>query len=221
MTYVGNSGQLVTIWEGSANGVAYSSGITHNHDIAMTAVGFAIRFTECCQPMGGGALGNYTPFNPIVEYSLPYTECWSPAGIAFDYTLVYIPCAGRRDALLVTVDERSRRTGPVPFPGRYRSRVNSVVFGTDGNLYFATGAGSRLVRYDTVRKKLCDRCDARREHTDGDHNRRLRIEQPAFRDHEREPEDSRVRPAIADAERLALQYCGSHSFGRHGTVIKL
>jgi hypothetical protein len=132
----------------------FAPGKNGNDQIAMV-LGFGLVgwFTECCLS-GGGAVGTESTYVGLQETALPYPECRRPAGIVelTQLSRIYIPCAGSKDTILVSLDETTMKMHAIPFPGRYPARVNTVAQGMSERLYFSTGAIRGLVVYDAQKR---------------------------------------------------------------------
>ncbi len=149
LTYVGAAGGMLQGWGGEFSSAAYPSGLTVNRDIASALRNQTdVYVTECCLA-SGGAIADLVIDQGIVEFPLPYPECSTPAGMAYDLAVdtIYVACAGASDTVLAAYDRASGGTTSIAMPGRYRSRVNSVVVDLNGNLYFANGVAAALLEY--------------------------------------------------------------------------
>ena len=125
-----------------------------NDQIAMVlGSGLVGWFTECCLS-GGGAVGTQSTYKGPQETALPFPECERPAGIVelTHLSRIFIPCAGPKDTILVSLDEPTMKVHPIPFPGRYPARVNTVAQASSDRLFFSTGAIRALVVYDAQKR---------------------------------------------------------------------
>jgi hypothetical protein len=149
LTYVGAANAVMQGWSGEFGSTAYPSGLTANRDIASALRNDNdVYVTECCLA-SGGAIADLVVEQGLVEYPLPYPECSTPAGMTYDLATdsIYVVCAGPSDTLLAAYDRASGVTTAIPMPGRYRSRVNSMIVDLSGNLYFANGVATALLEY--------------------------------------------------------------------------
>jgi hypothetical protein len=149
LTYVGAADAVMQGWGGEFGSAAYPSGLKVNRDIASALRNDEdVYFTECCLA-AGGAIADLVVDQGLVEYPLTYPECATPAGMtyAIESDTIYVVCAGSGDTILAAYDRGSGTTTAIPMPGRYRSRVNSVIVDFSGNLYFANGVAPALLEY--------------------------------------------------------------------------